>query len=64
MVEWLVPVVVLGSREIKRLWDERKKKKRAEAVARHNNMVAAVQYIRDKMIMPGKVTGFEEIGGL
>ena len=64
MVEWLVPVVVLGSREIKRLWDERKKKKRAEAVTRHNNMVAAVQYIRDKMIMPGKVTGFEEIGGL
>ena len=64
MVEWLVPVVVLGSREIKRLWDERKKKKRAEAVTRHNKMVAAVQYIRDKMIMPGKVTGFEEIGGL
>ena len=64
MVEWLIPVVVLGTREISRLWDERKKKKHAEAVARHNNMVAAVQYIRDKMIMPGKVTGFEEIGEL
>jgi len=64
MVEWLIPVVVLGAREISRLLDERKKKKQDEAVARYNGMVAAVQYIRDKMIMPGKVMGFEELGEL